>query len=135
MIRALILCSLTTLLCSAEPIDVLMKTEWISDKSLTMDWILNHRRLVSDQKKYENLFGKMTIKFSKDSSETAIGGIVNWKKHKIIGQTSSQIAMITFDELLKKDVIVTIQIDDDENGYWIYDVPTDLKEHFIPKPQ
>ena len=133
-IIALILLMLsTTMLCGAQPIDVLMKNTWISDKPATVTWINAHRPGSPAIEKIKNLlFGKLKISFTTDAVTTDLDGKVEKYSQKIIGQTQHAVAAITHDVNLDRDVIVTIEIDDDEMGYWIYNSQYDIKEHFIP---
>lgn len=123
---------LVSFLPAAEPIDVLKKTTWKSDKDATVKWIDAQRPNQEKNEKLKELFGKMTISFTSESVTTALNGKSDERPQKIIGQTTREIASITNDFLLKRDVIVVIEIDEDENGYWVYNSQFDIKEHFIP---
>jgi hypothetical protein len=123
----------TTMLCGAQPIDILMKNTWISDKPATVIWINAHRPSSPAIEKIKNLlFGKLKISFTTDTVTTDLDGKVEKYSQKIIGKTQHAVAAITHDVNLDRDVIVTIEIDDDEMGYWIYNSQYDIKEHFIP---
>lgn len=118
----------------ADPLDVLTRTKWISDRAETSKWIELHRPDLATNGKLAHAFGKMTIRFTATTVTTHLNGIDHVREQKVLGQTAKEIALQTFDPGLKRDVIVIIEIDDDEKGYWIYERQFDVKEHFIPAP-
>jgi hypothetical protein len=127
------LCSgILTFAHCADPIDVLLNKTWISDKSETVKWLTKNRSNISKNDKLLDIFGKMSISFTKNEMTAHNGGGKVTRTHKIIGQTAREIGFITNDPLLNRDVIVVIEIDEDEKGYWIYNNQFDIKEHFIP---
>ena len=117
---------------SADPIDVLINKTWISDKSETVNWLTKHRPNMLKNNKLLEIFGKMSLKFTKTEILFKNGDDNETQPHKILGQTAREIGFITKDTLLNRDVIVVIEIDEDEKGYWIYSNQFDIKEHFIP---
>lgn len=121
-------------LFSADPIDVLSKTKWVSDKAETLKWIEQHRPDLAKSGKFADAFGKMTIEFTKSKVTTHLDGQDYVREQKILGQTAKEIALKTFDPGLKREVIVVLEIDDNEKGYWIYERQFDVKEHFVPAP-
>jgi hypothetical protein len=133
-VTLVLLMVLSTSLFSADPIDVLTKTKWVSDKAETLKWIGQHRPDLARSGKLADAFGKMMIEFTKSKVTTHLDGQDYVREQKILGQTAKEIALQTFDPGLKREVIVILEIDDDEKGYWIYERQFDVKEHFVPAP-
>jgi len=115
-----------------QPLQILESTTWISDRAATLRWIAVHRPNLVGNHRLESLFGTMTIHYSDTSVVTANHGTTDVHQHRVIGQTNREIAMITYDIMQKRDVIVTVEIDSDRRGYWIYNSQFDIKEHFVP---
>jgi len=115
-----------------QPLQILESTTWISDRAATLHWIAIHRPGLVGNRRLEALFGTMTIEISDACAVTTMHGTTDVHQHRVIGQTSREIAMITFDYLQKRDIIVTLEMDPDRRGYWVYNSQFDIKEHFVP---
>lgn len=111
---------------------ILQKTTWISDKPATVHWIEIHRPNLMQRQRLLDLFGRMTIAFAPGKVTTHMDGKTYVRDDKTLGQTTREVASLTYDASLKRDVIVITEIDADGNGWWIYNSEFDIKEHFIP---
>jgi len=116
---------------SMDSIDILTKSRWISDKEKTVEWINVHRPTIKDKDKLSDFFGKMIVQTTREEYVTEIGGKTNSSPIKIIGETNHEVAIVIKDPIMKRDVIVVVEIDEDKQGYWTYNSQFDIKEHFI----
>lgn len=116
----------------AEPLAVLKSHTWVSDKPATLQWLEKHRPAQAKNEVITGMFGKMTVKFTDKSVKLKLDGTEEEFPHRILGQTARELAFVTHDDSDNSDCINVFEIDEDEQGYWIYGRRNDIKEHFVP---